>query len=36
LEGGRPLVTLEETLKLQRIIDALYSSAASGKEVKVN
>jgi predicted dehydrogenase len=36
LEGCRPLVTLDETLKLQRIIDALYSSASSGKEVKVS
>jgi predicted dehydrogenase len=36
IEGRRPLVTLEETLKLQRLIDALYASAASLKEVKVD
>lgn len=35
LDGRRPLVTLEESLKLRRILDALYASAASGKETKV-
>jgi predicted dehydrogenase len=36
LDGRRPLVTLEETLKLQRLIEAIYASASAGKEVKVD
>jgi predicted dehydrogenase len=36
LEGQRPLVTLEETLKLQRLIEAIYASASVGKEVRVD
>jgi predicted dehydrogenase len=36
LEGHRPLVTLEETLKLQRLIEAIYASASVGKEVRVD
>jgi predicted dehydrogenase len=35
LEGRRPAVTLEETLKVQKIIDAIYASASTGKEVKI-
>jgi predicted dehydrogenase len=33
LEGRKPLVPLEQSLHLQYIIEALYASAASGKEV---
>ena len=35
LDGRKPLVTPEESLKLQRILDALYASSASGKEVRL-
>jgi predicted dehydrogenase len=34
IEGKKPMVTLEESLKVQQILDAIYSSAASGKEVR--
>jgi predicted dehydrogenase len=36
LDGRRPLVTLEETLKLQRLIEAIYASASAGKEIRVD
>jgi len=32
LAGKKPMVTLEESLKLQQILDAIYTSAATGKE----
>jgi len=32
LEGKKPLVTLEESLKIQQVLDAIYASSASGKE----
>jgi predicted dehydrogenase len=35
LEGKKPLVTMEESLKLQQILDAIYTSAATGKEVRL-
>ena len=35
LEGKRPVVAIEESLKLQKILDAIYASAKTGKEVKV-
>jgi predicted dehydrogenase len=35
LDSKRPLVTVEESLKIQQILDAIYSSAASGKEVRL-
>jgi predicted dehydrogenase len=35
LEGKKPLVTLEESLAVQGIIDAIYASAATGKEVRL-
>jgi predicted dehydrogenase len=35
LEGKRPMVTMEESLKVQQVLDAIYSSAASGKEVRL-
>jgi predicted dehydrogenase len=34
LDGKRPLVTVEESLKVQQILDAMYTSAATGKEVR--
>jgi predicted dehydrogenase len=36
IEGKRPLVGLDESLKLQRIVAACYASAAAGKEVKLD
>jgi predicted dehydrogenase len=36
LEGRRPLVGLDESLRLQRIVAACYASAAAGKEMKVD
>ncbi len=35
VEGKRPLVALEEPLEVQLILDAIYASAASGKEVRL-
>ena len=35
LEGKRPMVTVEESLKVQQILDAIYMSAATGKEVRI-
>jgi predicted dehydrogenase len=35
LDGKKPLVPVEESLKVQEILDAIYESAAIGKEVKV-
>lgn len=35
LEGKKPLVTLEESLKLQQILDAIYTSAETGREVRL-
>ena len=34
LDNKKPLVTLEESLKVQEILDAIYQSSASGKEVR--
>jgi predicted dehydrogenase len=35
LQGKKPLVPVEESLKVQKVLDAIYASAASGKEVAV-
>lgn len=35
LEGKKMLVPPEESLKVQQVLDALYASAASGKEVRL-
>jgi predicted dehydrogenase len=35
LDGKKPLVAPEQSLKVQGIIDAIYASAATGKEVRV-
>jgi predicted dehydrogenase len=35
IEGKRPLVSLDESLQLQTILDAIYTSAATGKEVRL-
>ena len=35
VEGKRPLVALEESLEVQLILDAIYASAACGKEVRL-
>src|SRR5262249_378874 len=35
LDGKKPLVPLEESLKLQEIVEAIYASAATGKEVRI-
>jgi len=34
LEGKKPLVAPEESLKIQQLLDAIYASAASGKEAR--
>jgi predicted dehydrogenase len=36
LDGKKPLVAPEQSLKLQEVLDAIYSSATSGKEVKID
>jgi predicted dehydrogenase len=35
LDSKKPIVTLEESLKTQQILDAIYLSASSGKEVRL-
>jgi predicted dehydrogenase len=35
LEGKRPLVTMEESLKVQQVLDGIYLSATTGKEVRI-
>ena len=35
LEGKKPLVLPEESLKVQQVLDAVYASAATGKEVRL-
>jgi predicted dehydrogenase len=35
LDNRKPLVTIEESLKLQQILDAIYASASTGKEVRL-
>jgi len=35
LDSKRPIVTLDESLKTQQILDAIYLSASSGKEVRL-
>ena len=35
IEGKKPLVLPEESLKVQQVLDAIYASAASGKEVRL-
>ncbi len=35
LDGKKPLVPVEESLKVQEILDAIYESAANGKEVRI-
>lgn len=35
IDGKKPLVLPEESLKVQQILDAIYASAASGKEVRM-
>lgn len=35
LDGKKPLVAPEESLQVQKILDAIYASAATGKEVKL-
>jgi predicted dehydrogenase len=34
LDGKKPLVAIDESLKLRQILDAIYTSAATGKEVR--
>jgi predicted dehydrogenase len=36
LAGKKPLVTMEESLKLQRVLDAIYTSSTTGKEVRLS
>jgi predicted dehydrogenase len=36
LDNKKPLITLDESLKVQQILDAIYASAASGKEVRLH
>jgi predicted dehydrogenase len=35
LEAKKPLVAPEESLKVQEILDAIYVSAATGREVRL-
>jgi predicted dehydrogenase len=35
LEGRKPVVSMEESLKLQQLLDAIYASAGSGREVRL-
>jgi len=35
LDSKKPIVTLDESLKTQQILDAIYLSASTGKEVRL-
>ncbi len=35
LEGKKPMVAMEESLKVQQVLDAINASAASGREVRL-
>jgi len=35
LENKRPMVTMDESLKVQQILDAIYASTTTGKEVRL-
>jgi hypothetical protein len=35
VEGKKPLIPIEESLKVQQIMDAIYTSAETGKEVRL-
>jgi predicted dehydrogenase len=35
LEGKKPMVAMEESLRIQQILDAIYTSAATGREVRL-
>jgi predicted dehydrogenase len=35
VEGKKPLVPIEESLKVQQVLDAIYASAETGKEVRL-
>ncbi len=35
LDGKKPMVTMEESLQVQKILDAIYTSSATGKEVRL-
>jgi predicted dehydrogenase len=35
IEGKKPLVGVDESLQLQTVLDAIYSSASTGKEVRL-
>ncbi len=36
LDGRKPLISLEDSAKVQRLVDAAYASAAAGKEVRLD
>jgi predicted dehydrogenase len=35
IEGKKPMVSVEESLRVQQILDAIYASAAAGREVRL-
>jgi predicted dehydrogenase len=35
LEGKKPMIPVEESLKVQQVLDAIYTSSATGKEVRL-
>lgn len=35
LEGKKPMIAVEESLKVQQVLDAIYTSSATGKEVRL-
>lgn len=35
LENKKPMVTMEESLKLQQVLDSIYTSAETGREVRL-
>jgi predicted dehydrogenase len=36
VEGRKPLIPIEESLKVQQVLDAIYASAQTGREVRLN
>ncbi|HTG43144.1 MAG TPA: Gfo/Idh/MocA family oxidoreductase [Verrucomicrobiae bacterium] len=35
LDGKKPLISVEESLQVQQVLDAIYASAESGKEIRL-
>jgi predicted dehydrogenase len=36
VEGRKPIIPIEESLKVQQVMDAIYASAETEKEVRLS